>query len=291
MKRTLLHSIFGGMFLSLALLPFSAYPQPSPSLFPEVNGWKKIENVQVYSPESLYDYINGAADLYLTYDFKELKVGEFNRGDRASVIVEIYRHGSAANAFGIYSQERLANADFLDIGSQGYYEEKVLNFLCGSYYVKISSSGISGDDRNILVRFAEGTAQKLAGEKGFPPLLQAFPEEGRVKNTEKFIAKNFLGYSFFSSAFTADYQLADQKFKLFIMEASSREDARSRLQRYFQQLKRLQEDPAEKKYEISDPYHGNFGLFLKGKYFGGILNLPPSGLREKILSTLEARLP
>jgi hypothetical protein len=291
MNRKGLIFFFSGMFLSVFISPFVAYPQASPSLFPEMSGWKKPENLQVFSPENLYDYINGAADLYLTYDFKELQVGEYHRDDKASVIIEIYRHGSPTNAFGIYSQERLANADFLDIGSQGYYEEKVLNFLSSNYYVKISSSNTAKDDRDILIRFAKGTAEKLGGEKGFPDLLKAFPQEGKVKNAEKFIGKNFLGYSFFPSAFIADYQIAGQKFKLFIMEASSPEDCRNLLKRYFQQLKRPQEDVGEKRHEISDPYHGNFELFLKGKYIGGILNLSASPLREKYLSALETLLP
>jgi hypothetical protein len=280
-----------GVFMAFCLFPPAGDSQAPSSLFPEMTGWKKSDTLQVFSPENLYDYINGAADLYLTYDFKELQVGEYTRQDKASVIVEIYRHGSPMNAFGIYSQERLANADFLDIGSQGYYEEKVLNFLSGSYYVKISSSNTAKDDRDILVRFAKDTAEKLGGEKGFPSLLEAFPEEGKVKNAEKFIGKNFLGYSFFPSAFIADYQIAGQKFKLFLMVGASPEDCRARLQRYFQQLKRPQDGVAEKRYEISDPYHGNFELFWKGKYIGGILNLSPSPLRQKYLFSLETRLP
>ena len=285
--------LFFSLGILLAFVFFSppANSQAPSSLFPEMSGWKKPDAIQVFIQDNLYDYINGAADLYLTYDFKELQVAEYVRDDKASVIIEIYRHGSPTNAFGIYSQERLANADFLDIGSQGYYEEKVLNFLSGSYYVKISSSNTAKDDRDILVRFAKSTDEKLGGSKGFPALLEAFPEEGKVKNAEKFIGKNFLGYSFFPSAFIADYQIAGQKFKLFLMVGASPEDCRARLQRYFQQLKQPQDGVAEKRYEISDPYHGNYELFWKGKYIGGILNLPPSPLRGKYLSSLEARLP
>ena len=247
MKRRLLMIGLLGVFMVFCLFPPPADSQPSSSSFPESTGWKKPDTLQVFSPENLYDYINGAADLYLTYDFKELQVGEYTRQDKASVIMEIYRHGSPTNAFGIYSQERLTNADFLEIGSQGYYEEKVLNFLSGSYYVKISSSNTAKDDRDILVRFAECTDEKLGGGKGFPALLEAFPEEGKVKNAEKFIGKNFLGYSFFPSAFIADYQIAGQKFKLFLMVGASAEDCRARLQRYFQQLKRPQDGDRGKK--------------------------------------------
>jgi hypothetical protein len=277
------------VFFVFCFFPLAAKSQPPSSLFPEEAGWDKTDSIQVFSPDTLYDFINGAADLYLTYDFKELQVAEFARKDKASVTIEIYRHGSPTNAFGIYSQERLANADFLDIGVQGYYEEKVLNFL--AYYVKISSSNTAKDDRDILVRFAKGTAEKLGGERVFPALLQAFPDGGKIKNGEKFIGKNFLGYSFFPSAFIADYQTGGQKFKLFFMVGTGAEDCRARLQRYFQQIKRPAETISEGRYVISDPYHGNLEIFWKGKYIGGILNLSPSPLRQKYLSLFESQLP
>ncbi len=291
MKKKLLVIGLLGVFFSFFSLPFIAICQAPSSPFPEAPGWKKADSTQVFSPENLYDYINGAADLYLTYDFKDLQVAEYVRDDKASVIIEIYRHGSPTNAFGIYSQERLANADFLEIGVQGYYEEKVLNFLAGSHYVKISSANTGKDDRDILVRFAKETAEKLGGEKGFPVLLGAFPDEGKVKNTEKFIGKNFLGYSFLPPAFVSDYLADGQKFKMFIMVGADPADCRTRLQKYFQQLKQPAERVAEGRQEISDPYHGNFELFWKGKYIGGVLNLPPSPARQKYLSLLETRLP
>ena len=32
-------------------------------VFPEMKGWKQSGEVQVFSPRTLYEYINGAADL------------------------------------------------------------------------------------------------------------------------------------------------------------------------------------------------------------------------------------
>jgi hypothetical protein len=291
MERRLFILLLAAMALFFGLLPTQVCTQEKPAIFPAMSGWKMAETVQTFSPETLYDYINGASDLYLTYDFQELQVGEYTREDKASVIVEIYRHKTPTQAFGIYSQERMANADFLDIGAQGYYEDKNLNFLNGPNYVKISSAKTGADDREILIQFAKKISASLGSHKTLPVLLASFPDEGKVKNTEKFIGKNFLGYSYFHSAFTVDYNLSGQKFQLFLMLGESTDDCRNRLQKYFQQVKRPPEQIVEKRYEISDPYHGSVEIFCVGKYIGGTLNLPPSPLRGKYLSAMEARLP
>ena len=54
---------------------------------------------------------------------------EYVNDRKASVIIDVYRHATPRDAFGIYSQERLPNANYLDTGVQGYYEKNALNVL------------------------------------------------------------------------------------------------------------------------------------------------------------------
>ena len=121
--------------------------------FPEMGGWDQPEKPQLYSPETLYEYIDGAADLYLSYEFQELSVADYRGAQKAAVTVEVYRHSTPTQAFGIYSQERLASAKLLDIGAEGYQEPTVLNFVTGSYYVKINGYETGAEDERILVAF------------------------------------------------------------------------------------------------------------------------------------------
>ena len=277
--------IYGGF---TPLWASSSEENPLPSFV--INGWKQSGGIQTFSPRKLYDYIDGAADLYLTYDFQELKVAEYSNEKKASVTVEIYRHGTPSHAFGIYSQERLSNANFLDVGAQGYSEKNILNFVSGNYYVKINSFHTGSEDEEVLLAFAKEVADHLGGKGTLPPILSAFPEEGKKKNTEKFIAKDFLGYSFLHSAFTADYELPGKKFKLYVIEGADQEDCRSMIQKYLQQTGDSRKNVAEGRYTLPDPYHGEMNLVWKGKYIWGVLNLGEPSLRSKYLKLFEERL-
>ncbi len=255
--------------------------------FPEITGWKKSGEIQTFIPKTLFEYINGAADLYSTYDFQELKVAEYANEKKASVIVDVYRHKTPTLAFGIYSQERLANANFLDIGAQGYIEQNILNFLTGPYYVKINSFNTGAEDQEILLTFAKRVAENL-GEKGrLPSILSSFPEEGKKKNSEKFIAKNFLGYSFLHSAFTADYELSGKKFKLFVIDPGDQPECKKMVQKYLQQIGGPEKSIVEGRYTLRDPYHGEIDLYWQGAYLWGTLSLSDSDLRSKYLKRFE----
>ena len=256
--------------------------------FPELPGWKLSGEIQTFEPRTLYEYINGAADLYLAYDFEELKVAEYQNDRKANVTVEVYRHKTSTVTFGIYSQERLPNANHNDIGIQGYSEKEILIFLAGNHYVKITGFKIESEE--VLTSFAKKVAENL-GEKGaLPSVLASFPAEGKVKNSEKYISKNFLGYAFLHSAFTADYEITGRKFKLFMMELGDKSECANMVQRYLEQTGKKGKVVTEGGYTISDPHHGPIDLVWEKNYIWGVLNLNHSDLRLKYLKLFEENL-
>jgi hypothetical protein len=258
--------------------------------FPGVAGWRLSGEIQTFHPETLFEYINGGADLYLTYDFQELKVAEYSTEKKASVTIEAYRHKTPIHAFGIYSQERLPDANFLDIGSQGYIETNVLNFLAGPYYVKISSFKTGADDREILITFAKKVSEALGPIGTLPSILSSFPEEGKKKNSAKFIAVKFLGYAFLHSAFIADYEVSGMKFKLFVIEAADKTECKNMIQKYVERTGRTEKSIKEGRYVIPDPHHGEIELHWRGRNIWGILNVNDASLRSKYLKLFEEGL-
>ena len=251
--------------------------------FPEIAGWKQSAEAQVFSRANLYDYINGGADLYLKYDFQELKVAEYQNDLKASITIEVYRHKTPIHAFGIYSQERLNDANYVEVGAQGYSEKGVLNFLLANYYVKMSSVDIGPEERAVLLSFARKVVEKIGGKGSLPSILSAFPREGGKKNSEKFISREFLGYSFFHSAFTADYELSGKRFKLFLIEGIDQKDCRNMIQEYLKHTGNLQIKVEEGRYQLKDPYHGGMDFYWKGNYIWGVLDLADETVRFKVL--------
>jgi len=279
-----------GLILGLIIFLWVPAAEAKDFAFPEMAGWKQSGEIETFIPKNLYEYINGAADLYFAYDFQELKVAEYQNEKKASVTVDVYRHKTPLHAFGIYSQERLTEANFLDIGIQGYYEKGFLNFLTGPYYVKLSTVNTGQEDREVLVAFAKRTAENLGPKGSFPSILSSFPAEGKQKHSEKFIAKNFLGYAFLHSSFTADYELQGKKFKLFVIEGKNKNECRDMIEKYLQTIKSPRKDVTEGRYTLSDPHHGEVDLHWKGVYIWGIININDVDLRSKYLKLFEEGL-
>jgi hypothetical protein len=259
-------------------------------MFPEMGGWKQSGEVQTFSPKDLYEYIDGASDLYLSYDFEELGVAEYQNEKKAAVTVEVYRHQTPEDAFGIYSQERFPTATFLAVGAQGYGEKDFLNFVTGPYYVKISSYKLESEGQETLLSFARKVAENLREKGQLPSILRFFPAEGKISNSEKFIARKFLGYPFLYSAFTADYTLSGKKFQVFIIDRGDRNECRAMIERYLQELGQPGKNAVEGRFTLSDPHHGEVDLLWKEGRIWGILSLDDPALRSKYLQLVEQGL-
>src|SRR4030065_1838222 len=74
------------------------------SLVPELKGWSLTEPPATFLPGTLFEYIDGAAENYLSYGFRELIVGNYKKGkSTASLTVEVYDMGDDLRAYGVYS--------------------------------------------------------------------------------------------------------------------------------------------------------------------------------------------
>jgi len=242
------------------------------SLFPDINGLKKIGDPKTYIPSNLFEYINGAAELYISFNFQKLVTLSYEGEDKESLTIDIYNHSDLKNAFGIYAQEKPYEGNFLDIGVQGYYDRGILNFLKGSYYVKISSFGLGDKEESLIKKTAKKIADNLEGETTFPTIIKCFPDKAIIENSQRYVSENFMGHSFLHSAFVADYKINNEKRKIFIIKTKNKKTADAMLEEYLNLAKSAKKQT--KTYRFEDPYYKSSGLMnimKKDNYIWGML--------------------
>jgi len=244
------------------------------SILPKLSSWELSEETESFIPESLFEYINGAAEIYISYDFKELIVAQYKiKGGEANISVEIYDMGTGENAFGIYGAERFPDNHFISVGVQGYIEDDTLNFLIGSYYVKLLC--FDGEDKasKFLMAIAKNIVSRVEDRGNFPQLVEVFPKQGLIHNSEKYSLNNFLGYSFFNNGYLANYKIDDFEFDCFIIRAVDENSAKNMAESFLERKKDL---PIEKRpfgFVIKDKYYHNIYLAVVKNYVCGVMKI------------------
>jgi hypothetical protein len=256
---------------------------------PVLEGLVSAEAPQTYYPENLFEYINGAAEIYLSYGFRELIVAEYKKSDTSdTVAVEIYDMGDHKNSFGIYSAERYPDNEFVSLGTQGYVEEGALNFLVGRYYIKLLCFDCEDRSDKALQAFSEEIVSRVEDKGGFPVLLQAFPLGGRLPNSEKYILNNFMGYRFLHDGYIANYEVDGLSFDCFLIEGENPDEAQTMLQQYLEAKGPSNVQKISSGYQIKDRYYHNIYLALVKNYICGVMKIKEGKekLGEKYLENL-----
>ena len=262
------HLLLTGLILLTAVLQGVSQDSKN-GLFPEMKDWQLKQGDQVYNSGNLWNIINGAADAYLSYDFHRLYTAEYTQGEDRHIKVYIFEHSSPVNAFGIYSQERSNDYTFVQTGAQGFKSGDAYYFIKGPYYVQISTNDAGLSEQ--LETLAGLMDEKIHGSDRLPQTLELFPQDGLMPHSQKYIAANFLGYSYMHSAFVAEYQHEGEGFRMFIIHPDDAGDLQTMLNEYFDFVEYPGESRNKEILHIEDPYNGDIWVYKNNQYLAGVM--------------------
>jgi hypothetical protein len=74
-----------------------------PKLPQTVGVWNRLESHRIINSENIFNYMNGAGELYLSYRFRHLEVFNYKSADQGDILVELYFMETPGDAFGLLS--------------------------------------------------------------------------------------------------------------------------------------------------------------------------------------------
>lgn len=177
-------------------------------------GWKFMEAVRRFTPENLWERINGRAEFFLAYDMVRMTLAiyaDVSKGD-SFIDVSVYDMGNPVNAFGVFSAERPKDMLPVGLGREGYQSGAGLFIWKGRYYLQIIASEDGPQGLKIIRTLGEKLTAAL-DDTGEPLWgLEALPKVDRIPGSEQYFRKDAMGLDFMVDTFTARYRKrANQK--------------------------------------------------------------------------------
>ena len=258
------------LLIALPVITIAQTPDELFSWFPDVKEWKKPESKEVFDSENLFNRINGAAPLFIENGFKEMTACDYTKGEDY-ITIQIYRHATPEDAFGMYSSERSTDLTFYKIGGEGHGDNGSFYFFSGLLYVKIRGSAEDDETGEAIRKIAETLAAKADSEAAYPKMIKSFPEENKAPYTEAYITANYIGHEFLNKVFVCQYIKDGLNYQLFVIDAGTTDAAKEILKKYFTFSKQPL-DFNEGELLVKDRYNGDIPCLWKGQYLIGIFN-------------------
>jgi hypothetical protein len=271
-----------------ALLPAACAP-----------GWVMDGKVATYTPENLYKYIDGEAELYMPYGFrKAATVMYVEPGSKdIGIVVNIFEMASLLDAFGIYANFRSPTLEQIKVGAEGFFDESQLMFYQDGYFVQVEASGSITQESSLFRSCAEAISHNLPDGKEKPGELEILKVPGAVPRTERYYAGGLLGHGFFGRGFTAEVMIGEARVKAILILGGTEAAAARIFTEYGKYLKESKATPQVSNAKegavlhVIDPLYKGVVLHQSGQYVVGVVGLKEPREGDGVVAQLLSRLP
>ncbi len=201
-----------------------------------INEWEASGQDHYYYPETLYEYIDGGAELFISYGFDRVISRTYKRSGQPDIMVEIFDMVEPKNAFGVFCHGREKLDDTYGQGSQTY--QGAILFWKDRYYVSIVSDFQTSMTDRAMDAMAHKIDKKIKEEGDLPEITNWLPEEGLAAesvfyfhhyvwvNALYYIADdNFFNIDERADAVLAKYGSPDSRYYLLLICYENAEDA------------------------------------------------------------------
>jgi len=281
-----------GVTLLAVILPFQCSnklpAQEGLALYlPDLNhlpGWKTVGEPQHAEGESLFELINGGAEIYNEYGFHRAIFHSYGNKNDKSINLEMYEMEDPASAFGAYTFKISQRGQEVPLGNGGMLEDYYLNFWKGNLLVTLIGFDTDQETRDGIMAMAKSIDAKIEGQ-GVPPIMVNYLVEENLKksiikylqgnlglfNHYQFDTKNIFGlkegvigrYDDFE-IFIFRYDDADESRKWF-KEAQSHLKPHSAFSKYVQHKDGFSMIDAKDRYIFIKSYRNNILVYLGAK--------------------------
>ena len=198
----------------------------------DVHGWARAERPRRVTSNNIFDYMDGAGELYLAYAFVGLDVWKYTRAESPEIVVEIYEMDNSPDAFGVLSFD--LGGEEVGIGQKSVYGAGLLRFWQGRHFVRILAEVETPESKAAVLEIGKRIAGDLPGGGSVPELVVRLPEAGLLpESVHYFHTKMCLDYFYYladdnilnlskkTNAVMADYRTNSDKYKLLVVQYES----------------------------------------------------------------------
>lgn len=194
----------------------------------DIHGWQAEEPDKTYGPETIFDYIDGAGEVYRAYNFRLLLARRYVKKGHPIIIADLFDMGTSRNAFGVFSHD--LEGEDVAIGQGSRYKGGLLSFWKGRYFVSVYTEEETPEAVDAVLSLGKKVDAAIP-EKGERPFLASLlPREGlRDEDVHFFYNHLILNYHYFvadenilmlgedTEAVLGTYSERDEAFRILVV--------------------------------------------------------------------------
>jgi len=164
----------------------------------EINGWKAVEKDEFYDPQTIFDYINGAGEVYRSYNFKFLLARRFSKTGQPDLVVDLFDMATSEDAFGVFTHD--LEGEEAGVGQGSTYKGGLLSFWKDSFFVSIYTEEETEEAIAALFALGRKVDSSITKEGKEPEVVSFLPRKNLAEKAVHYFHNHMiLNYHFYLS--------------------------------------------------------------------------------------------
>ena len=165
--------------------------------------WTRSDSARIIDASNIFDYMNGAGELYLAYGFDRLEVYKYTASDQQEgILVEVYVMKTSNDAFGLLSMDwggepvaihPLPSAQTnptVALPTRALYGGGLLRLWADAIYARVMAYRETPESRNAVLALG----QKIAADRNSPPEPEILNILSQTMDSGWRLRKDRIGY-------------------------------------------------------------------------------------------------
>ena len=193
-----------------------------------IEGWRAEPGDRLFDDETIFDYINGAGEVYRAYNMLWCLSRRYTNPNGPPIVLDVFHMASSEDAFGVFTHDQ--DGEVIQIGQDGLYRPGWLSFWKDRFFISIYAEEETASATRSIMELGKVVASLIMAQGSKPRILMLLPAEGLVPRSIRYLHNHIvLNYHFYLSnenvlnlgphtdAALAEYQRGEECARLLLV--------------------------------------------------------------------------
>lgn len=142
----------------------------------QIMTWSKASEDRIYSPQTIFGYINGGAEVYKAYNMRHCLSRRYTTAQGPAIVLDIFDMGSSEDAYGVFTHDPAG--EVVNLGQDGRLRPGWANFWKDRFFVSIYAEEETAAAQKAVKTLGEKVDSLIATRGARPKIINRLPPEG-----------------------------------------------------------------------------------------------------------------
>ena len=142
----------------------------------KVMAWSRAGDDNIYTPQTIFGYINGGAEVYKAYNMRQCLSRRYTAAQKPAIVLDVFDMGTSKDAYGVFTHDPAG--EVVELGQDGRLRPGWANFWKDRFFVSIYAEEETTAAQQAVKTLGEKVDALIAARGARPEIIHRLPPQG-----------------------------------------------------------------------------------------------------------------